>query len=351
VIGRIRRGLDALVPRAGAPPRIERGDAAARLREALEAFLVADEKRYSKLFLKGRPVPAGDADAAWFDGAERAGIVRRGPLGVGVPAVRLFPLHGAFVATDLLAYDGEDQVFSLMLEQAYFVARMDVRPGDHVLELCVGSGVSALFASDRAARVVGVDVSERALAFAAFNTALNPGACAVELRKGSLWEPLAADERFDVILVNPPFELVPPGTTHFLHSSGGEDGLDVVRALLPGLPDRMRPGGRFEIVTWSPATVAAPTLGEDILLARLLAERFPGRRIELRVLDDQPLDRRIEDFRKHPEFAAWRGRLLAAGCVRVPLVWARVGDEPGGVEVREPGDELRACRDIVAGWR
>jgi SAM-dependent methyltransferase len=227
---------------------------------------------------------------------------------------------------------------------------MEVRDGDHVLELCVGSGVNALFASDHAARVVGVDVSPRALAFAAFNAALNPGACPVELRRGSLWEPVAQDERFDLVLVNPPFEPVPPGARSFLHSGAGEDGLDVVRALLPRLPDHLRPGGRALIVSWSPATDAGGRAGE-ILLARLVAERFPGRRVDVGLLDDQPLDVRIGRYADLPGHAAWRGRLLAAGCARVPLVLVRVGPEPGGIEVSTPTEPLHACGAVLSGWR
>lgn len=355
MLDRLRRGLEGLIPRAGAPPRVADAAGARRLHEALDAFLATDRERYARLFLRGEVVPIGDGERTWFPPAERAGLVRRGPGGVAVPAARLFPWDGAFVATDLLSYDGEDQVFSLMLEQVHLVRAMDVRPGESVLELCVGSGVNALFASDRAARVVGVDVSERALAFAAFNTVLNPGACPVELRRGSLWDPLAPDERFDLVLVNPPFEPVPPGTPHFLHSAAGEDGLDVVRALLPQLPDRLRPGGRAQIVSWSPATEASDGgsggRSGDVLLARLVAERFPGRRVQVHLLDDQPLDVRIDRFADRPGYPEWRARLLAAGHARMPLVWVQVGPEAGRIEVSSPAEGLRECRDVLAEWR
>lgn len=342
---RIRRRLDALAPQAGAPPRLADAAAGQELHARLERFFVDDPARYRELFLKGRATAVPPALRATLDACADAGLTRRGPLGAAVPCVRLFPFDGAFVATDLASYDREDQVFELMLEQVYMVRHMDVRPGDRVLELCVGSAVNALFASDRAASVVGVDVSPRALAFAAFNVALNPCACAVELRRGSLWEPLEPDATFDVVLVNPPFELVPPGTPHFLHSAAGEDGLDVVRALLPELPRRLRPGGRADLVTWTPETADGP------VLARLLAERFPGRHVELHVIDDQSLDVRIDRFAARPGFAAWRSRLHAQGIVRVPLVWARVHPDPGPVEVLGPGADREECFDLSQTWR
>jgi len=54
-----------------------------------------------------------------------------------------------------------------------------------------------------AERVVATDVNERALAFAAFNLALN-GVENVELRAGSFLEPVAG-EQFDLVVANPPW--------------------------------------------------------------------------------------------------------------------------------------------------
>ena len=81
--------------------------------------------------------------------------------------------------------------------------------------------------------MTATDVSERALAFTAFNAALAAvGPDRLELLAGSLLEPVAG-RRFDLIVTNPPFVLTPPAVR--------EAGLplmeyrDAGRPVLPGL--------------------------------------------------------------------------------------------------------------------
>jgi SAM-dependent methyltransferase len=332
------------------PPRIE-GDTQARaVRSALEAFLARDEDRFRRLFLYEEPLVPEQAERPWTEILAAAGYVKATDAGAVRPCVRVFFLDELFIATDLLARAEEDQVFSLMFEQVFLVRSMDVRKGDHVLELCLGSGVNALAAAHRgAARVVGVDVSERALAFAAANAAVNlsreRGDVPLEMLRGNLFEPLAAEDRFDLILVNPPFEPVPPGIRYFLHSHGGEDGLDIIRALLPGVPQRLRPGGRFEMYTW--------TLGDersewvtDLVLAAL-----PDFRVEVRRADWIPLEVCFTKFRDFPGHAVWRDRLISQGVTHVWGLHVRaLRDGPAGLVRIDAMEEARACDTTLSRW-
>ena len=74
------------------------------------------------------------------------------------------------------------------------------------LDLGTGCGVQALHLSTHAAHVVATDVNARALAITAFNAALNE--VEVDVRDGSLWEPVAG-ETFDLVTTNPPFVISP----------------------------------------------------------------------------------------------------------------------------------------------
>jgi SAM-dependent methyltransferase len=332
------------------PPRIESEAQARAVRGALAAFLAQDAVRFDSLFLGGQPLALKDAERPSMQVLAAAGYVKAVVADVIRPCVRVFLLDDCFIATDLLTRDDEDQVFSLMLEQIFLVRSMDVRKGDHVLELCLGSGVNAIAAARRgAARVVGVDISERALAFAAANAAVNlsreRGEPPLETLRGSLFEPVAAGDRFDLVLVNPPFELVPPNTRYFLHSHGGEDGLDVVRAFLPGVPEWLRPGGRFEMFTWTPGDEGSERVSDLVLAA------FPGFRVELRRVDGLPLEARLDTFRDRPGYAEWRDRLAAEGLTHVWGVHVRAHrDGPPGLVRIDATDEVGKCYVTLAQW-
>ncbi len=332
------------------PPRIESDAQARAVRGALKAFLAHDENRFRRLFLGEQPLVPKPAERSWMQILAAAGYVKTTPAGDVRPCVRVYFLDDLLIATDLLTRDAEDQVFSLMLEQVFLVRSMDVRKGDHVLELCLGSGVNALAAARRgAARVVGVDVSERALAFAATNAAVNlsrkRGDPPLETLRGNLFEPLAAKDRFDLILVNPPFEPVPPGTRYFLHSHGGEDGLDVVRALLPGVRQRLRPGGRFEMYTWTPSDERSEWV-TDLVLAEL-----SGFRVEVRRVDWVPLEACLARFRDRPGYTAWRDRLISQGATHVWGVHVRaLRDGPAGLVRIDAMDDIRGCDATLSRW-
>jgi SAM-dependent methyltransferase len=332
------------------PPRIGDDTQARAVIEALDAFLALDEDRFDKLFIDGKPLAIKGAERPLMEVLAAAGYVKPVVASVFRPCVRVFLLDENLIATDLITQDDEDQVFSLMLEQIFLVRSMDVRKGDHVLELCLGSGVNALAAARRgAARVVGVDINKRALAFSAANAAVNlsreRGDPSLETLHGSLFEPLAPSDTFDLILVNPPFELVPPDTKYFLHSHGGEDGLDVIRAFLPGVQEQLRPGGRFEMFTWTPGDETSERVTDLVLAA------FPGFRVEVRRVDGLPLEVRLGTFRDRPGYAEWRDRLTAQGLTHVWGVHIRAHrNGPAGLARIDATEEVRLCNETLANW-
>jgi release factor glutamine methyltransferase len=121
------------------------------------------------------------------------------------------------------------------------------------LDVGVGSGAIALSLAREGAfeTVVATDVSEDALALAAENHRRSVPEASVDFRLGAGYEPVRG-ERFDVVVSNPPYVAETerasldeevrewePEVALF----GGPDGLDVVRALVAGAPDHLRPGG------------------------------------------------------------------------------------------------------------
>lgn len=122
------------------------------------------------------------------------------------------------------------------------------------LDLGTGSGAIALSLALEGsfASVVATDVDEGALEVARRNRDAAEGAGDVDLRLGPLFEPLGADERFDVIVSNPPYvaeqsseELEPEVREWEPHVAlfGGLDGLDVMRELARGARSHLETGG------------------------------------------------------------------------------------------------------------
>lgn len=124
-------------------------------------------------------------------------------------------------------------------------------------DICTGSGALAItLLRERAnATAVATDNSDDALAVARHNAEANGVLERIELRCGDMLAALAADERFDVIVSNPPY--IPSGDIDGLSAEvrhepraaldGGADGLDFVRTLIEGAHLHLSPGGLLAI--------------------------------------------------------------------------------------------------------
>lgn len=124
---------------------------------------------------------------------------------------------------------------------------IDDRVGS-VLDLGTGCGIQAMHAAGHARRIVGTDISRRALELSALNTALN-GVDSLELRLGSLFEPVAG-ERFDQIVSNPPFVITPriEGVPAYEYRDGGMVGDELVQSVVRGIGRHLSPGGTAQLL-------------------------------------------------------------------------------------------------------
>jgi release factor glutamine methyltransferase len=124
------------------------------------------------------------------------------------------------------------------------------------VDIGTGTGAIALSLLHEGAfeRVVATDVSEQALSLARENANRNEVGDRVDFRLGATWQPIRPGERFDVIVSNPPYittqemtELQPEvGEWEPVQAlDAGKDGLEVLRPLLAGAVEHLRPGGRL----------------------------------------------------------------------------------------------------------
>ena len=124
------------------------------------------------------------------------------------------------------------------------------RGGGRVLDLCTGSGAIAIaVAKNSPAEVTATDVSEAACTVARANAA-GAGA-SVKVLAGDMFAPVA-EEKFDVIVSNPPY--IPHGDIAGLQDKvkkfeplsaldGGEDGLDFYRTIAREGAEHLTAGG------------------------------------------------------------------------------------------------------------
>ncbi len=120
-----------------------------------------------------------------------------------------------------------------------------------LLDMCTGSGCIACALAKRfpRAQVLGVDISEKALAIAQENVKKFHLNERVHLLQSDLWKDVTGT--FDLIISNPPYipsAVVDTLTREVLHEprlalDGGVDGLDIVRPLCTLAADYLRPEG------------------------------------------------------------------------------------------------------------
>jgi hypothetical protein len=192
----------------------------------------------ARLFLLGDPVDASSLEAVFapvsLDSLAALGLLETEHDGVRATA-RLLPHGDYYFASDHIAVEPSSDWVAGIHAPSVTLAKLAVRrPAAATLDVGTGCGIQALLAAKHSAGVVATDVNERALAFARFNAALN-GIDIVDFRHGNLLEPVE-DERFDLVVANPPYVISPDSTYAYRDSGLPRDTLceQVVRSV-PGV--------------------------------------------------------------------------------------------------------------------
>jgi methylase of polypeptide subunit release factors len=151
-----------------------------------------------------------------------------------------------YLVSDVGAPTTPDHVLGLggaSLTLARITPRRDV---GRALDLGCGAGVQLLHAARHATRVVGTDTNPRALAMTALSAALSGiPAEQLDLRDGSLFGPVS-DERFDLIVSNPPFVISP--SHQFTYRDAGLPGDELSRLVVRGAAAHLAPGGMAAVL-------------------------------------------------------------------------------------------------------
>jgi release factor glutamine methyltransferase len=147
-------------------------------------------------------------------------------------------------------------VYAPRSDTALLASEIGAVNGAEVLELCAGSGAVALTAAKRGARrVVAGDLSRRAVLSVRVNARLN--GAHIEARRGNLFEVARADERFDVVLANPPYLPAAGEEARDDRWDAGPDGRVVLDRIIDGVRGLLKPAGRLVLVQSALASTVA----------------------------------------------------------------------------------------------
>jgi HemK-related putative methylase len=155
----------------------------------------------------------------------------------------------------------------------FFASQIDSRLVQRdwdVLDMGTGSGVCAVFAAKHARRVVAVDINAAAVRCAGINALLNHLEHKIDVRHGDLFAPVS-EERFDLILFNPPFVQGAPQDDRDRAWRSN----DVAQRFAAGLGAHLKSGG-FALVLLS-------TFGDG----RVFLEEFRKQNFEISVVAER----------------------------------------------------------------
>jgi len=145
-------------------------------------------------------------------------------------------LYGLQIKTFGKVYEPAEDTFLLISA----LEKLDLK-NKNILEIGTGSGIISLFAARLAKSVVAVDINPEAISCAKENAAQNKIGN-IEFKESDLFKNI--DEKFDIIVFNPPY-LPDEPLTEDIALDGGPDGRKTIERFLKGAPKFLNPRGRI----------------------------------------------------------------------------------------------------------
>ena len=324
--------------------------------------------RAMRMLMFWDPVTEGEARSVLGDElplerlVEAGLLVREGERVVSAFVLQL--LADLYVVSDDLRAGGEAVMGAAPSTKSLAaLARPRVHAG-RALDLGCGAGTLALAMAQKCDRVVATDVSERAVALARINVALN-GLTNVDCRVGDLFATVEG-ESFDLVAAQPPY--IPrdesAGPTRFLF--GGPRGDELSMRILRELAPHVAPGGiAFLMAEW-------PVVEGDAPLDERIREALGARGFSTLFLQsgggdiDEHCARyasiahaRLDDeyerasMRRRDHFERMRIRALQPMVAVVrrdgpELAWTSIVETRGSPMSRARVDAMFGARDLVA---
>jgi SAM-dependent methyltransferase len=218
--------------------------------------------------------------------------------------VALYPLEDLHIASDRWSNPGDapfeapsDTVYPAFIPNTrLFLEHVPLGECGSFLDLCAGTGIAAILAARQGAREAWAgDIAERCTRFAEFNGRLN-GVANFHPVTSDLYGSLGS---FDRIVAHPPY--VPALQPKWIFFSGGEDGEEITRRIIEGLPAHLNDRGVFLALTMGSDRSDAPF---ERRIREWLGER--GGEFDIALIVRKALEPVDFAARKREESAAWK---------------------------------------------
>ncbi len=159
-------------------------------------------------------------------------------------------------------------------EDTYLLlSAVEIRKGQHVLEMGCGTGIIALHCAKAGCQVTAADVSLGAVENAQMNAAIN--GLEMEVIQSDLFQNM--EEKFDAIIFNPPY--LSSEDSEGLSDAekrplvGGEMGHEITARFLDGAAERLSPGGKIYLLTSSESETGVLEKARQHYSMRMIAEK------------------------------------------------------------------------------
>ncbi|MBN2251745.1 MAG: methyltransferase [Candidatus Altiarchaeota archaeon] len=149
-----------------------------------------------------------------------------------------------------LQFTTHPEVYEPAEDSMLLAENLHAGKGETVLDIGTGTGIQAIVAARTAGEVVAVDINPKALEVARENAALN-SAGNIEFRLSDLFSAIGDDERFDLIVFNPPY--LPACEKGLLERSwaGGRKGSEVICRFIESVGKYLNDAGCVELLVSS----------------------------------------------------------------------------------------------------
>jgi SAM-dependent methyltransferase len=298
----------------------------------LAAGLQPEEQLVFRLLVAPRPIPTAEVTATLGDtcvaALARLGVIRGIGANFESVGLRLRCVSGLF----LLSGDGGPgcYVHFGIDSLALIDAAMSVRSAARGLELCCGGAGAAIALARTHDHVTACELRPNVAGIARANVVL-ANLTNIDVHCGDLWMPVLG-ERFDTILVNPPFSPSVGGRMIDPVANAGVDGLDFARAIWSSAETYLSPGGVLVLLTgmFSDGTtllaqselVALANQNNWLIEVIELDPPCPVERLTVPVLQTEPIEARMRELRT-------LAQMLGASHYQVALLRMGAHDRPG----------------------